>query len=142
VPSGTAGRAQRAGVSESCAAWRTALIRPNPSPIRRRAVDLQPMLGAALNRGVAHVDRDPLGAAVAGAVELGGGQRRGGDRGLGRAAERERRRHHGVAARQADAVERVGRQAGVGPDARQRIPCRHRRYFPPVVMPKYSQPGR
>jgi hypothetical protein len=93
---------------------------------RRGAVDAQPALGLERSRGMAHVDRDLLCRAAAHAAELAGRQRRGGDRGLRRVAERERRRQHRILPRQPDAGERRRRQVERAPQRGERLARRHR----------------
>ena len=90
-----------------------------PGGSRRLAVDAQIALAAALDDGVAHVDRNVLRLPAAQFPDLRRGQSRRGDAGLRRGADAKRRRQLRLFAGQRDAVERGKVPARSGPEIGQ-----------------------
>src|SRR5205085_260902 len=87
-----------------------------PGRPRRFAGDAQVALGAALDRGVAHVDADMLRFARAQFPDFGGGKPRCGDADLRCGGDAERRRQLRLVAGEPHGVERSGFAAGGSPD--------------------------
>jgi hypothetical protein len=86
-----------------------------PQLRRRSAIDAQVVLAAELDRRIAHGDADALLSAGSEPPQLGGRERRRGDRRLRHGADRKRRRQHRVGAGEGERFERGSRLAGGAP---------------------------